>query len=74
MNCEVELDLSWIKYCVLIEHRNNVTGVNFMITSTKRYVPVVSLSINKNIKYLGNLKKDSRKQYLGTNKNYISNK
>ena len=51
INCEIELDLSWRKNCVLIEHNNNVTGVNFMITSTKLYGPVVTLSINdKNIK------------------------
>ena len=47
---EVELDLSWTKDCVLIEWNNNSTAVNFVITSTKRYVPVVTLSINNNIK------------------------
>ena len=29
VNCEIELDLSWTKDCVLIEQNNNVTGVNF---------------------------------------------
>ena len=43
------------KDCVLIEH-NNVTGVNFMITKTKNYVPNVTFSINIKIKYLANLK------------------
>ena len=33
-----------------------MTGVNFMITSTKRYVPVVTLFINDNIKFLENIK------------------
>ena len=56
INCEIELDLSWAKYCVLIEHHNNITGVNFMITGTKLYVPVVTLSINDNIKFSENIK------------------
>ena len=50
INCEIELDLSWTKESVLIEHNNNIAGVNFMITSTKIYVSVVTLSINENIK------------------------
>ena len=29
-NCEIELDLSWEKDCVLIELNGNITGVNFM--------------------------------------------
>ena len=33
-----------------------MTGVNFMITITKRYVPVVTLFINDNIKFLENIK------------------
>ena len=35
---------------------NNITRVNFIITSTKIYVPVVTLSINDNIKLLENIK------------------
>ena len=40
----------------MIEQHNNTTGVNFVITSTKLYVPVVTLSINDNIKFLENIK------------------
>ena len=43
MNCEIELYLTWSKDCVLIEH-NNIPGVNFSITSTKLYLPVLTLS------------------------------
>ena len=56
INCEIELDLSWTKDCVLIEHNrgkltyNNITGLNFMITSTKRYVPIVISIFFENIK------------------------
>ena len=53
MNCEVELYLHWKKDCLSVEDRNNITGVNLMITGTKVYVSVV---------------KDSKEQYLGTNK------
>ena len=52
INCEVELDLSGTKDCVFIEYHSNITGVNVMITSTKCYVLVVTLSINDNIKCL----------------------
>ena len=41
--------------CVSIEHHKNITGVNFIITSTKLYLPVVTLSINDNIKILENI-------------------
>ena len=40
------------KNCVLVEQNNNMTGVNFMITSTKLYVSIVTLSINDNITFL----------------------
>ena len=55
LNCEIEFDLSWTKDCVLIEHHNIITGVNSMITSTKLYIPVATLSINDNIKFLKNM-------------------
>ena len=52
INCEIELDLSLAKDCVLIEQSNNITGVNFVITSTKLYIPVVTFSINYNMNFL----------------------
>ena len=55
-NCGIELDLSWKKDCILIEHHNNITGANFMINYTKLYVSVVTLSINNNTKFLENIK------------------
>ena len=56
INYEIELDLPWTKDCVLIEQNNNITGVNFVITSTKWFVQVVTLAINDNIKFLENIK------------------
>ena len=59
INCDIELDLSWTKDCVLIEQNNNITDLNFVITSTKLYVPVVALSIN--FKFLENIKQGSKR-------------
>ena len=40
---------------MLLEQISNIAVVNFVINSTKLYVPVVPLSINVNIKFLGNI-------------------
>ena len=40
----------------MIEAYNNITAVNVMISSTKLYVPIGTLSINNNIQSLENLK------------------
>ena len=56
INCEIEPDLSWTKGCVLIKQNNSMADVNLVITSTKLYVPVVTLSINDSFKFLGNIK------------------
>ena len=60
INCEIELYLLRARGCVLIEHHNNITRVNFMITSTKLHVPVVTLSVNDNIKFLENIKQGAK--------------
>ena len=57
INCEIELELKWTENCVLIEKDDNITGVSSTITTTKLYVPVVSLSINDNKKFLENIKR-----------------
>ena len=69
INCKIELDLLWTKDCALIENHNNITEVNFIITSTKLNVPVVTLSINDNINVFRKYKafKDLKQQFLGTN-------
>ena len=40
-----------------------------MITSIKHYVLVATLSINDNIKFLENISKDLKEQFLKTNIN-----
>ena len=39
-----------------MEQNNTITGTNFVITSSKLYVPVVTLSINNDMKCLENRK------------------
>ena len=67
INCEVELILTWSKNCVLADmteraaQGNNPAivarlGLEFKITDTKLYVPVVSLSKENDIKLLEQLK------------------
>ena len=47
INCKTNLELSWIKYCVM----SNVVGVStFKITNTKLYAPIVTLSSKDNAK------------------------
>ena len=53
-NYKIELDLSCWKGCLLVQDNN--IGVNFMITSTKRYVPFVTLSVSVNIKFSEHLR------------------
>ena len=51
INCEVNLELTWSKDCVI----TNSTGEwTFAITETKIYVPVVALSTQDNSKLLNN--------------------
>ena len=63
INCEIELILTWSKNCVLADMtRRNAEGNNpaivrpaeleFKITDTKSYVPVVTLSKENDIKLL----------------------
>ena len=53
INCEVNLILAWSKDCVI----TNSTGEGkFVITETKLYVPVVTLSTKDNAKLLQQLK------------------
>ena len=59
INCAVELDLSWTKDYVLREANKNMTGVNLMIPSNKLHVPMVTLSIKNNVRFLENLKQGS---------------
>ena len=58
INCEVETILTWTKNCVLAMTvaNNPPTGLEFQITDTKSYVPVVTLSKENDIKLPEKLK------------------
>ena len=67
INCEVELILTWSKNCVLADMTTKdaegdnlaiveLLGLEFHITDTKLYVPVVTLSKENDIKLLEQLK------------------
>ena len=66
INCEVNLILTWSKDCVITNSRGEKI---FVITETKLYVPVVTLSTKNNEKLLQQLKPCFKKQLVGTNMN-----
>ena len=47
INCKVELSLSWDPNCILTSLDEALT---FTITDAKRYVPIITLSIEDNAK------------------------
>ena len=56
INCEVNLILTWSSSCVLIATAIQNQNATFAITDTKLYVPVVTLSMQENTKFLQQLK------------------
>ena len=56
INCEINLDLNWSKYCVIVVTVVVDQGAMFSITGKKVYVPVVTLSTQDNAKLLEQLK------------------
>ena len=67
INCEVNLILTWSSACVITD--SNGAGT-FKISDTKLYVPVVTLSIQENAKFLQQLK-SGFKRVINWNK-YLS--
>ena len=77
INCEVEIIPTWKKNCVLVDMtRKNAQGDNpaiipprgleFQLTDTKLYVPVVTLSKENDIKLLEKLNLDLKELLNGT--------
>ena len=75
IKCEIELDLTWTKYCAISEisrtsevPRDNpadatlTTGATFKKNNTKLYVPLVALSVNDNINFLKNIKQGFKRR------------
>ena len=55
INCEFNLILPWSSTCVLIATNVQNQNATFAITDTKLYVPIVTLSTQKNTKFLQQL-------------------
>ena len=59
INCEIRLILTWSKNCIFADMavaNNPPTGLEFQITGTKMYIPVVTLSKENDKKLLEQLK------------------
>ena len=78
INCDIEFDLSWSRYCVIYEISKTSRAVSntnpvryevvittnnatFQINNVKSFVPIFTLSINDNIKFLENIKQGFKK-------------
>ena len=53
INCEVNLELTWSRDCVIT---NSTEAGKFVITETRLYISVVTLSTQDNVKLLEKLK------------------
>ena len=53
--------MKWSKECILVANNTNNKNPSFQITDTKRYVPVVALSTQENIKLLKQLESGFKK-------------
>ena len=82
INCEIELDLSWSKDCIisgksrtpeidvdpdanpsiLTKEARKTNNATFQINNTKLYVPVGTLLIKDNIKFLENIKQGFKRK------------
>ena len=62
INCKIHLELNWTKDCVM----SSVAGATkFKITSTKLYVPIVTLSTKDSVNLTKQLNKEfKRSAYL----------
>ena len=56
INCEINLILTWSENSILISGGRENQVPAFAKTDTKRYVPVVTLSTQENVKLLNSLK------------------
>ena len=65
VNCKIDLELPWHKDC-MISSANAAAGqvVSFMITNTKLYLPVVTLSTRENTNLTKQLNEGFKKNYL----------
>ena len=56
INCEINIDLTWSKNCIIVARDIANQGTTFPIADTKCYFPVVTLSTQDNAKMLEQLR------------------
>ena len=56
INCEINLILTWSANCVIVSTNVANQNATFVISDTKLYIPVVTLSTQDNVKLLQQLK------------------
>ena len=74
INCEIELELPCLKYCVIFKISRTtkvgganpadttlITGAIFQLNNAQLYVPVFTLSVNDKIKFFENIKQGFKK-------------
>ena len=69
INCKIELNLKWTKYCVLSaagadNNDANFNNIIFTFEGTEVYVPAVTLSAKNNQNFLA---KDLKDKFIGNN-------
>ena len=60
INCKIHLELNWSEDCVM----STITDTKFKITSTKLYVPIVTLSSKENVKLVKRLEEGFIRQFF----------
>ena len=60
INCKIHLELNWNKDCVM----SSIADTTFKITSTKLYVPIVTLTSKDNVKLVKLLEEGFKKTHL----------
>ena len=56
INCEINIILTWLSTCVIVSTNVENQNATFVITDTKLYASVVTLSTQNNVKLLPQLK------------------
>ena len=68
-NCETNLDINWSKNCIIVVTAVKNQGATFLITDTKFYNSVITLSTQDNANLLEQLKAGFKRTIIGININ-----
>ena len=62
INCKIHLELNWTKDFVM----SVIPATIFIITNTKLYVPIITLSSKDNVRLVKLLEEDLKDFFIGT--------